>query len=44
VFQTYADAALSPRCAITAMINYYRALLRHRDSVDLGDGGSTCRR
>ena len=20
------------------MINYYRALLRHRDSVDLGDG------
>jgi pimeloyl-ACP methyl ester carboxylesterase len=37
VLQTYADAALRPG-AITAMINYYRALLRHRDSVDLGDG------
>lgn len=37
VLQTYADAALCPG-AITAMINYYRALLRHRDSVDLGDG------
>ncbi len=35
--QTYADAALRPG-AITAMINYYRALLRHRSSVDLGDG------
>ena len=30
-------AALRPG-AITAMINYYRALLRHRDSVNLGDG------
>lgn len=37
VLQTYADAALRPG-AITAMINYYRALLRHRDSVNLGDG------
>jgi epoxide hydrolase 4 len=34
VLQTYADAALRPG-AITAMINYYRALLRHR--IDLGD-------
>jgi epoxide hydrolase 4 len=33
VLQTYADAALRPG-AITAMINYYRALLRHR--IDLG--------
>jgi epoxide hydrolase 4 len=37
VLQTYADAALRPR-ALPAMINYYRALLRHRDSIDLGDG------
>lgn len=37
VLRTYADAALRPG-AMTAMINYYRALLRHRDSVDLGDG------
>jgi pimeloyl-ACP methyl ester carboxylesterase len=36
VLQTYADAALRPG-AMTAMINYYRALLRHRDCVDLGD-------
>lgn len=36
VLQTYADAALRPG-ALTAMINYYRALIRHRDSVDLGD-------
>ncbi len=36
VLQTYADAALRPG-AITAMINYYRALLRHRDSIDLSD-------
>lgn len=35
VLQTYADAALRPG-AITAMINYYRALLRHRDTIDLG--------
>jgi pimeloyl-ACP methyl ester carboxylesterase len=37
VLKTYADAALRPG-ALTAMINYYRALLRHRDSVDVGDG------
>lgn len=37
VLQTYADAALRPG-AMTAMINYYRALIRHRDSIDLGDG------
>lgn len=36
VLQTYADAALRPG-ALTAMINFYRALLRHRDCVDLGD-------
>jgi epoxide hydrolase 4 len=36
VLQTYADAALRPG-AITAMINFYRALLRHRDTIDLGD-------
>lgn len=36
VLKTYADAALRPG-AITAMINYYRALVRHRDSVDYGD-------
>jgi epoxide hydrolase 4 len=35
VLQTYADAALRPG-AITAMINYYRALVRHRDVVDVG--------
>jgi pimeloyl-ACP methyl ester carboxylesterase len=37
VLQTYADAALRPG-AMTAMINYYRALVRHQDSVDYGDG------
>ena len=37
VLQTYADAALRPG-AIHAMINYYRALIRHRSSIDLGDG------
>ena len=36
VLQTYADAALRPG-AITAMINYYRALLRFRDGRGLGD-------
>ncbi len=36
VLQTYADAALRPG-AITAMINYYRALLRV--PIDLGDAG-----
>jgi epoxide hydrolase 4 len=33
----YANAALRPG-SMTAMINYYRALIRHRDSVDPGDG------
>ncbi|MEY2925698.1 MAG: hypothetical protein RL367_175 [Pseudomonadota bacterium] len=37
VLQTYADAALRPG-AMTAMINYYRALVRHRDAADYGDG------
>jgi epoxide hydrolase 4 len=37
VLQTYADAALRPG-AITAMINYYRALVRHRYVVDVGSG------
>ncbi len=37
VLQTYADAALRPG-ALRAMINYYRALLRHRSVVDMGDG------
>ncbi len=37
VLQTYADAALRPG-AITAMINYYRALVRHRNVVDVGSG------
>lgn len=32
----YAAAVQRPG-AMTAMINYYRALLRHRNSVDLGD-------
>jgi epoxide hydrolase 4 len=33
----YAAAARRPG-AMTAMLNYYRALLRHRNSVDIGDG------
>lgn len=33
----YASAAAKPS-ALTAMLNYYRALLRHRDALDLGDG------
>ncbi|MEQ1549366.1 MAG: alpha/beta fold hydrolase [Chakrabartia sp.] len=37
VLDVYAKAALRPG-ALTAMINFYRALLRHRDSVDMGDG------
>lgn len=36
VLQTYADAALRPG-AITAMINYYRALLRFQDGQKIGD-------
>lgn len=35
VLQTYADAALRPG-AITAMINWYRALIRHGNSVKMG--------
>jgi pimeloyl-ACP methyl ester carboxylesterase len=37
VLQTYADAALRPG-AITAMINYYRALVRLPDIRNDGDG------
>jgi epoxide hydrolase 4 len=37
VLDVYAKAALRPG-ALTSMINYYRALVRHRDTVDLGDG------
>ena len=40
VLQTYADAALRPG-AMTGMINYYRALLRHRDAIDMGDARVT---
>jgi epoxide hydrolase 4 len=36
VLQTYADAALRPG-ALTAMINYYRALLRTPDFRQIGD-------
>ncbi len=36
VLQTYADAALRPG-ALTAMINWYRALLRHGGFTDLGN-------
>lgn len=32
----YSEAAMRPG-ARTAMLNYYRALLRHRDSLDMGD-------
>ena len=34
----YAKAAQRPG-AITAMVNYYRALLRHQRTVKIGDGG-----
>jgi pimeloyl-ACP methyl ester carboxylesterase len=37
VLQTYADAAQRPG-AITAMINWYRALIRHGKSVDIRSG------
>ena len=37
VLKIYANAALRPG-ALTAMINYYRALIRHKESVNLGDG------
>lgn len=33
----YARAATRPG-SINAMVNYYRALLRHRDTIDIGDG------
>lgn len=36
VLDVYARAAQQPG-AMTAMVNYYRALLRHRDAVDFGD-------
>ncbi len=32
----YSEAAMRPG-ARTSMLNYYRALLRHRDSLDMGD-------
>ncbi len=35
--QTYADAALRPG-ALTAMVNYYRALLRTPDARNIGEG------
>jgi epoxide hydrolase 4 len=41
VLQTYADAALRPG-ALTGMINYYRALVRHREAFDAGDGRGGC--
>ncbi len=37
VLKLYADAALQPG-ALTAMVNYYRALVRLPDARDLGDG------
>lgn len=37
VLQTYADAALRPG-AMTAMLNYYRALLRNPDIRRIGEG------
>lgn len=37
VLQVYADAAMRPG-ALTAMINYYRALLRLPDARGIGDG------
>ena len=36
VREVYSRAAAKPG-ALTAMFNYYRALLRHRDTVDTGD-------
>ncbi|HEY9091710.1 alpha/beta hydrolase [Parasphingorhabdus sp.] len=35
--EVFAKAAMRPG-SLTAMINYYRALLRHGDSIDLGNG------
>lgn len=37
VLDVYARAAQEPG-AMTAMVNYYRAFLRHRGAVNLGDG------
>lgn len=37
VLDVYARAAQQPG-AMTGMVNYYRALMRYRDAVDLGDG------
>lgn len=37
VLDVYARAALRPG-ALTAMLNYYRALIRKRNTVDIGDG------
>ena len=36
--QAIYNAAAARPGACTAMVNYYRALMRHSDSVDLGDG------
>jgi len=35
--QIYADAAMRPD-SLRSMVHYYRALLRHRDSIDIGEG------
>lgn len=40
VLDVYAAAAQAPG-AMTAMVNYYRALLRYRDAIDLGDARIT---
>lgn len=37
VLATYVDAAARPG-ALTAMLNYYRAVVRHARTLDLGDG------
>ena len=37
VLQVYRDAALRPG-AMTAMLNFYRAMVRRRDMFDIGDG------
>ncbi|MEM8919163.1 MAG: alpha/beta hydrolase [Pseudomonadota bacterium] len=37
VLSVYAKAAMRPG-SLNAMINYYRALLRHQDAIDIGDG------
>lgn len=40
VLDVYAAAAQQPG-AMTAMVNYYRALMRYRDAIDLGDARIT---